>query len=437
MKTIKVLLINPKSSNVDALPIPPLGLLYLASYARERGHGDIRVIDNNREDHPIETLADEISKADIVGLTGTTSQYKQAAEIADIAKRFKKLVVMGGPHATFLAEDILKHSNIDIVVVGEGEVAFFEILEEAANQQNDFSHVHGVFFKNNNGRIIGTQKRLYIKNLDELPFPARDLVPIKDYPIRELKQFDGPFTHMMSGRGCTSKCTFCSSPGMWGYARVRSAANVFKEMMEIYDRYQIKNIHFQDDSFTLARKRVIELAQLIIDSGIGFKWCCQARPDQVDGEMLIMMKKSGCVQIAFGVESGDERLLKEVGKGYTKEQICRAFYNTKKVGITTYGFFIVGLPGETLANWIKSIIFAKSLKMFCCVWTVLVPFPGTKVLMDKRIRVVKEDFLEWRYKNPIIKSGKFGPKSLAIMRKIADVICNGLSNTGTYKTKKK
>lgn len=432
-QAIKILLINPKSGNQDALPIPPLGILYLAAYARGKGYRKIEVIDNNRENIPVDELTDRIKAADIIGLTGTTSQFRQAKEIAALAKKYHKLVVVGGPHATALPEEVLKNSEIDIVVIGEGEVTFYEILE-AIVAGRGFSDIAGIIFKNNNG-IIKNKDRAFIGNLDELPMPARDLIPLVEYPQRELKRFSGKFTHMMSSRGCSGKCVFCSSPMMWKYPRFMSAARTFAEMKEIYDKYGIKNIHFQDDSFTMIRARVNELCDLMIKSGLGFKWSCQARPDCVDYELLKTMAQAGCVQIEFGVESGSQRLLKSAVKGYTKQQIKKAFSEAKRAGLTTYGFFIIGLPGETLITWLESIIFAKSLKLDNCVWTILVPFPGTRVFVDKMVEIMDPDYLNWRYKNPVIKVGIFTPRILFIMRRIADILTNGLFNTGTYKKK--
>lgn len=430
-KAMKILLINPKSSNLDALPIPPLGILYLAAYIRSKGYQNIEVIDNNRENISVDNLADRIKVADIVGLTGTTSQFRQAKEIAFLAKKYHKLVVAGGPHATSLAEEVLKTSSVDIVVIGEGEVTFYEILEVVCSGKG-FLKIAGIIFKNNN-EIIKNNNRSFIKNLNEIPFPARDLVPMAEYPQRELKRFSGKFTHMMSSRGCSGKCIFCSSPMMWKYPRFMSAVRTFSEMKEIYDKYGIKNIHFQDDSFTLIRARVEELCDLMIKSGICFKWSCQARPDCVDFELLKKMAKAGCVQIEFGVESGSQKLLKSAVKGYSKQQIRQAFVNAKRAGLMTYGFFIIGLPGETLITWLESIIFAKSLKLDNCVWTVLVPFPGTRVFIDKLVEIIDNDYLNWRYKNPVIKVGIFTPRILFVMRKIADILTNGLFNTGTYK----
>ena len=405
---MRILLINPRSKALDALPIPPLGILYLAAYVRERGFKNVKVIDDNRERLPLEILEDEISKADVLGLTGTTSQYPNALKLAELARKYGVKIVYGGSHASTIREN----GHFDYIVKGEGEEAFLSILEGKPATNT------------------------LIKNLDDLPFPARDLVPIREYATRGLKRFNGSYTHMMTGRGCNSKCIFCSSPSMWGSPRLMSAGRVFAEMLNIYESYGITNIHFQDDTFTLSRKRVLELCSLLKGSVIGFRWSCQTRPDMVDKHLLKEMSKAGCVQIEFGVESGDAGLLLTAHKRYDKKQIKEAFNMAREAGINTYGFFMVGLPGETILSWLKTVLFALSLKVDQSVWTVLMPFPGTRVYEEKMVEILDWDYANWLYKRPIIKVGYLRPWMLSGMRKIADMITNGVFNKGVYKTKK-
>ncbi len=411
---MRILLINPRSKAQDALPIPPLGILYLAAYVREKGFTDIKIIDDNKERLPLHVVEGEIRRADIVGLTGTTSQYVNALELAEMARMQGKLTVYGGPHASALPEESSRF--FDIVVTGEGEKVFRHIL----------------FCTSLRGVFTGVK----IQDLDTLPFPARDLVPIKDYPTRELKRFDGPYTHMITGRGCSGKCIFCSSPKMWGAPRLMSADRVFQEMLELYEKYGFSNIHFQDDTFTLSKKRIEKLCTLITESSVRFKWSCQTRPDMVDYTLLRRMKEAGCVQVEYGIESGDSRLLKTARKGYDKRQIKESVKDAKRAGLATYGFFILGLPGETIRTWLRSIRFALLLKLDSCVWTVLMPFPGTEVCEKKMVEVLDHNYSNWLYKRPIIKVGKLGPGMLAIMRKVADILTNGLFNRGTYRNAK-
>lgn len=416
---MRILLINPRSKAIDALPIPPLGILYLAAYVRGKGYKDIKVIDDNKERMPYGELYEHIKEADILGLTGTTSQFHSARFLALLARQLGVLTVYGGSHASALPEESLK-AGMDIVVCGEGEQVFHQILMATENA------IEGKY----RGLVING---LPVDNIDSIPSPARDLIPIQDYPTRELKRFKGAYTHMMTGRGCSGKCIFCSSPSMWGAPRLMSAERIYAEMTEIYTEYGIKNIHFQDDSFTLSRKRVIELCNLIRDGRIGFKWSCQTRPDMVDRELLRFMSYCGCVQIEFGVESGDSEILKTACKGYTKQNIKEAVQLAKRASISTYGFFILGLPGETIWTWLKSIWFAITLGLDSSVWTVLLPYPGTEVYQKQMVKILDPDYANWLYKRPIIKVGRLTPTILRAMRNIADTIVNGLFNRGVYK----
>lgn len=424
---MKILFINPQSTNRDALPIPPLGVLYLSAYLREHGYMDVAVLDNNLYKYSIEKLQLYMHDYDLICVTGTTSQYREAVEISRIAKKCCKTSIYGGPHATALPLESMRESSFDLVVIGEGEETLLDVCNGLS-----LKDIPGIVYRDCQ-ELIKTPKRKFLSDLDMLPLPARDLVPIHEYGNRELKRFEGSYTHMMTSRGCGSACTFCSAPMMWGRARLVSATRVFNEMLSVYGSYGIKNIHFQDDNFTGSRERALRLCDLILSSGIEFKWSCQTRPTCVDTELLTKMKQAGCVQIEFGVESGDANILKMSKKGYTKEQIREGFRLAREAKIPTYGFFIVGLPGETLYTWAKSVWFSRQLKLSSCVWTVLVPFPGTQIYSNGSVKVLDNDYANWRYKSPIIRSGWLGPTALRVMRLVADRLTNGWRNRGTYK----
>ena len=432
--------INPGSVNKDRLPIPPLGILYVAAYARKHGYGQWRIVDNDviEDNRPVEYFADQIAWADIVALTGTTAQCKQAMEIATVAKSMGKFVVYGGPHATPAWRETLEMSQVDIVIRGEGEVTFLELLE-AFREDRNIKEVDGLAFRDANGIPIKTKNRHRNFSLDEIPFPARDLVPTEKYGDRPLVRFstDERYAHLMMTRGCTDKCEFCNTPNNWGGPAWRSAENLFAEMMEVYGKYGIFNFHFQDDVFTVNQEVVRDLCYKLIEvrlrkqGAIRFEWSCLVRPDQINYELDCLMKLAGCVQIELGVESGSEELLSEVRKRYTKDVIRQAFVDARRAGLRTYAFFIVGLPGETMDTWRQSVEFAKELKPDGSVWTVLTPYPGTEIYnkimsgKEKRVQIVDPDWTEWRYKNPVIRSGEFGPEDLMRLRDLANEEVNG------------
>ncbi len=444
----KILGINPGSVNKDRLPIPPLGILYVAAYARKHGFGQWRIIDNDviEDNRPVKDFADQMAWADIVALTGTTAQCKQAMEIAAKAKSMGKLVLYGGPHATPAWRETLLRSKVDVVVRGEGEVTFLELLQALESGRN-LHEVDGLAFRDANGIPVKTKTRHRNFVLDDIPFPARDLVPTERYGDQPLVRFstDECYAHLMMTRGCTDKCEFCNTPHNWGGPAWRSADNLFSEMMEIYGTYGIKYFHFQDDVFTVNQEVVRSLCYKLIEvrlrkqAPIRFEWSCLVRPDQVNRELLWLMKLAGCVQIEVGVESGSEELLSVVRKRYTKSIIRQAFEDAKWASIRTYAFFIVGLPGETLETWRQSVEFAKELKPNSSVWTVLTPYPGTEIYNkimrgeEKRVEIVDPDWTNWRYKNPVIRSGEFGPEDLMRLRDQANLEVNGPGYHGAYR----
>lgn len=420
----KLLFICPTSKGINALPLPPLGMLWIAAYLRQRGIL-VDAIDTYIDPEP-EKLRNKLEWCDIACITCPSShQFTDAKRIGELAKSLNKMTVFGGVHATVRSEESAHH--FDIVVRGEGEVTMLEI---ANHYPNDFTHIAGISYYKD-GRVYHNEKRQFISDLDTIPFPARDLIPPTRYPYRELKRFSGRYTSMLTSRGCPNRCIFCASPAMWGFARLRSPENVFAEMMEIYNKWGIKNIHFHDDTFTLSREHVIRLCHLIINSGIGFKWSCITRPDKVDRELMKLMKEAGCVQIEIGAESASDKLLAVAKKNYKTADVKRAFALAREAGLNTYAYFIIGLPGETLWTWLKTIWYAKRLKLNSCVFTVLSPFPGTEAAEKGMVKVLQYDC--WLYKRPVIRLNWWmGPRALMIMRKIADILVNGFGYHGAY-----
>ena len=296
-------------------------------------------------------------------------------------------------------------------------------------ESKDFSQVKGISYKKD-GKIIHNPDREFIKDLDTLPFPARDLISLDDYPKQKLARFSSDrYTNMITSRGCPNACVFCSSPITWRRTlRLRSAKNVFKEILEVYNKYGYKCIHFHDDTFTASRQRVLELCNLIIRENLRIEWSCITRPDKTDYELCKRMVEAGCTAIDMGVESGDEKLLKSAKKNYTRKDIKEAFDAAKRAGLHRHGFFLIGLPGENIISFIKTVLFAKSLKLDSSVWTVLLPFPGTEVFNKKLVKIIDADYVDWLYKKPVIKSGMLGPRMLMFLRKLADIIVNSFHN---------
>lgn len=447
-KINNILGINPASVNQDRLPIPPLGILYIAAYTRKHGYDQWRIVDNDViENRPVEGFREDIAWADIVALTGTTAQAKQAMQIAALAKSMGKLVVFGGPHATPTWKETLEMSDVDIIARGEGEVTFLELLN-ALREGRSLYTVDGLAFRDANGVPVKTKPRYRNFSLDEIPFPARDLVPVEEYGNKPLVRFstDERYAHLIMTRGCTDKCEFCNTPNNWGGPVARSAGNLFAEMMHVYEKYGIKYFHFQDDVFTVNQEIVRALCYLLIEvklrkqKNIPFEWSCLVRPDQVNYELLCLMKLAGCVQVEMGVESGSEDLLKTARKRYTKTIIKQGVEAAHRAGILVYAFFIVGLPGETMDTWRQTVRFAKELNPDGSVWTVLTPYPGTDIyekreMFEKQniMKILNPDWTSWLYKTPVVQIGDLTPDILLRLRNIANRVVNGPSFKGAYR----
>lgn len=420
------------------MPVPHLGILYIAAYLREKGLKDIRVIDDYFLNLTTDQLENEIKQADVVGVTGSTCQFKWAMEISELCKKHNVLSVMGGVHASPIPKEVLEKSEFDIVVKGEGEETFCEIVktydkrkDKNKTDKSIFKQLKGLVYRDNNGNITQNQDREFINNLDELPFPARDLVDITAYPTKKLARFSElKYTSLISSRGCPSACVFCSSPITWKRTiRTRSAENVVKEIKFLKEAHGFKCFHFSDDTFTVSKQRVKDFCKVLLNENLNIEWSCITRPDRVDLELFKLMKKSGCVQVDLGVESGNEDLLKVAKKYFSLNQIEAAFKAAKQAGISTRAFFLIGLPGETVKTVLNTVRFARKIKPDSCIYTVMLPFPGTEAYNKKMVKITNPNYVEWIYKKPIIKVGNLGPVKLMVLRWIAQRLTDGFKKS--------
>jgi len=390
---MKILLINPRWAHIygpykyaaETSRIPPTGLLYLAAYlfkcCKQKHH--IRIIDAEAErlsygniQRSIETL-----NPDIVGISSTTPLFPEAKKIASIAKQVSKetCVICGGPHVTALPKESLQEcESIDIIVRGEGEITFSELVS-ALEVEEEISKIDGIAFRDR-GEIQLTPPRAFVENLDTLPFPARQLIKNNLYKYSALVSEEFTLTTMETSRGCPYNCIFCY-PMFGKKIRFRSVENVLDEMNEVVHKFRVNFIYFIDDTMTLNRKRMVNLCQEIINAGLHEKvrWFCTTRVDSVDKEMLLKMKQSGCVRVNFGVESGNPEILRITRKGITLEQARRAFKGAREVGLETVAYFILGHPYETKKTIKDTIKFAKNLDPTYAEFSIMTPFPGTEL----------------------------------------------------------
>ena len=357
---------------LEQAPSPPLGICYVASTCVAAGH-DVKIIDYIVGQYTPEKLQAELAayQPDILGATSVTMNFPQAVEIVKTAKRYAPHIVtmMGGPHVSFDYENVLlKHPEVDVIVAGEGERTLKELLP-VIHDKAKWHEIQGIAFAEN-GHIVKTATRPLIDDLDSLPIPNRDLLPMAKYLALGFP------VSIITSRGCPNKCIFCLGRKMVGMkVRYRSAAKIVDEI-EYLLSFGLSRINIADDFFTANKNRVAAFCEEIFKRDIKFTWSAFARVDSVSKETLLMMKKAGCDAVSFGIESGNPDILKTVSKGITPDQAREAVQYCKDVGMIAHASFIAGLPGETRETLEETYNFAQSLNIPHG-YHLLAPFPGT------------------------------------------------------------
>jgi anaerobic magnesium-protoporphyrin IX monomethyl ester cyclase len=385
---MKILLINPPYDIEEyygklaklAFAFPPVGLLYIASFTRNSNH-DVKIFDFQVEEELFEDYFNNFSP-DLVGITCQTALVYNTGKLAEKIKLLKNIpIVVGGVHPTFRPEDLIKNPQIDFVVRGEGEKTFKLLIDELEKQSPaNFSKIDGLVFKNKD-QIITNKERAFIEDLNELPFPAIDLVPINKYHVSSDLYFGKKTALLSTARGCPFKCTFCAIKVIFKRTvRYRKLENIFQEIEYYVKNYQVDSLFIMDDIFTLNKKRVQEFCNFLIEKYDGkILWWAQTRADCVDKELLLLMKRAGCKILSFGVESGNERLLKKINKNINLSQVRSAVKLVKECGISPRGSFILGLPTETFKESIKTILFALTNDFDRAKFGLATPYPGTEL----------------------------------------------------------
>ncbi|MDI6825959.1 MAG: radical SAM protein [Candidatus Aenigmarchaeota archaeon] len=358
---------------------PPLGLCYIASML-EKNH-NIKIIDGVTEKLTLQQLRNAIQKfdPDIVGITSTTVSFLRAVDTAKVVKSVDKdiIVILGGPHVSAIPKETFENYKcFDIGVVGEGEYTMLDLLQ-AIEKQRKLKTIRGIVFRKNR-KIIITQGRESIKNLDELPFPARHLLPnfpdVYNPPHYEKRL---PVAHMITSRGCPYRCIFCTQAVFGRTWRGNSPKYMLQEVTHLIEKFKIKDILFQDDLFTFSQLRVMEFCDLLINENIDLTWSCSTRVNLVNKLLLEKMYKAGCRTIYYGIESGDQNILNFMNKGITLKHVIKVINLTKLSGIESYGSFILGFPTETPETIEKTIEFALKLPLDAVSFHITVPYPGT------------------------------------------------------------
>ena len=386
---MKITLIQPYFPTHIAAP--PLGLGYLAGYLRSYGH-KVELFDCAAKEITTEKLVEALKKGkpNLIGITVFTMFYPEAREtIREVKKITSVPVVIGGPHVSALPRFSLEDTEADFAVVGEGEKTLLELVTMIEKEKREFTAVKGLVFKTKTGKIIENKRRPLIKNLDSLPLPAWDLIEPQKYPPAPhgafYKRF--PIAPIITTRGCPYNCSFCASKITWEQKlRFRSPQAVVDEIELLVKKFGVKEFHFEDDNFTASREHAMAVCQEIIKRNLDIVWACPngVRIDRLDEELLKTMKKSGCYLLAFGIESSSQEILDRANKDLDLKLTPKVLKMVKKVGIQTWGFFIIGLPGETRKTIQETISFAKKLPLDRAQFCKFTPLPGTIIFEEWR-----------------------------------------------------
>lgn len=382
----RVLLIHPYADPLKSLSIvPSLGLGYIASSLRAKGH-HVDIVDCLQKGIKPPALLGiiEDKRPDIIGITIFSLFFLEAKKTIDLIKeRFNIPVVVGGPHVSSLPELTLKECRADYAVIGEGEITITELVDAISSVSPKLNRIKGIGYREN-GAIRINERRDLIEDLDTIPFPAWDLIMPETYPPIThgtfYKRF--PIAPIVTTRGCPFICTFCASDRTWGrLLRKRSPKNVVDEMELLMGEHGIREFHHEDDNLTVSKEHAMGICQEIINRKLNISWSCPngVRIDCLDRELLAMMKKSGCYMVALGIESGDQGILDRAQKKLDLSKVPVMVEMVKDAGIDVMGFFILGLPGETMETARKTIEFAKSLPIDSAKFHNFIPLPGTSV----------------------------------------------------------
>ena len=416
-----VTLVNPPypSGAHQHPPFTPLGLGYLAAVL-EQNEYKVDVIDCQAAKLSYEDFKSEIGKRqpNIVGVTSTTLTYKSGLQIAKIAKEVcpNCLTIMGGSHVTFWDENALKECpELDVVVRKEGENTLLELVQRLEAGKS-FHDVIGTTCRKD-GKIVKNPDRPYIKDLDSLPFPAHNL-----WPLETLRKYGTIVYPIMASRGCVFWCDFCTAVRMFGRNyRMRSPKNVVDEIEFLHKTYSANQFTFYDDAFTVDQDRTAEICHEIIKRKLKIKWDCETRVDMVTKDLLLKMREAGCIAIWFGVESGSQRVIDAMGKGFSLTQTMNAFQWAKDAGLMTVAGVILGFPGETKESAMETIKLVEKINPDDVGYYIATPYPGTPMyeLVKEKGLLKVTDFNKYDTATPTFESPEFTMEELREIREQA------------------
>jgi radical SAM superfamily enzyme YgiQ (UPF0313 family) len=377
----RIALVIPPMQKTGPIWCPnlPIGVAYLAAVLEKGGH-DVTVIDCPALEIDHKELGAKIAAIDpsVVGITSLTPMIHSTLLAAHVTKEScpNASVILGGPHATFMDEQILsENSEVNVVVRGEGEQTLLELTDVISRSNlKDLNEVAGITFRKN-GQIIRTPNRLFIQNLDDLPRPAYNYFQLEKYRL-----FGKAMLPIMTSRGCPYQCSYCVMSRMNGINfRARSPKNIVDELEWLRDTHGADAFSFYDDAFTLDIERAREICREIKNRNVGIPWDCQTRVDRVSKEILAKMRDAKCQLVSFGIESGSQKILDAIKKKTTIERNEKAIRWAKEVDLPVSISVIIGYPGETTDTLEQTMDFIRKTEpdyVYLCMAT---PYPGTEL----------------------------------------------------------
>ncbi|MBW2975058.1 B12-binding domain-containing radical SAM protein [Candidatus Woesearchaeota archaeon] len=402
---MKIALIIPPNIFLTKEYTPPLGFAYLAAVLREDGY-DVRIVDSLVEDYDYRALSKVIKRldADVYGLACWTDSRFETFKTASLIKKVcpDSLVLVGGCHAQFTDVDLLTNiKDIDIVVRGEGELTLLELAKRIVDNKG-FEDVLGITYRDKKGGIKVNPPRPIIQDLNKLPLPARDLLPMNKYNPSLEATYDKKVTSVMFSRGCPMKCIFCSNNKIsHGTYRIRDPSKCVDELKMLKEKYHFKAFDIWDDTFNINKKWLKEICRGIIKERLDIKWYARARLNFVDNESIEIMKRAGCNALCFGIESGSPRILKVIKKGITVEMVKTGIKKCLEKGIAVKTGFIFNHPEETLKDVKMTMDLMFYLRKLAAGYNqklkttpgMLRIYPGTEVeIIAKKNNIIPKDF---------------------------------------------
>lgn len=393
---MKVLLISHPNRYRQKPDFPPIGTAYLGAVAYENGYETLLI------DGGLTNFSDIIIQAkdfspQFIGVTCWTINRGMVWQLCLSLKKVlpNSFLAIGGPHATYLPEQIFVKTHASAIVIGEGEETFKELLI-AVDQNKDMRHVNGIIFRGENDKLYRTETRQPIDNLDSISKPYYH--GFKHFSLNNYSGFAAlprPTAAIITSRGCVFNCTYCGSVNFWGKRwRYRSATNVLDEIEILVRDLGAKSLYIFDDNFTVNKQRVIDICEGILERRLGIKWSCCSHVKMINSEILALMKKSGCVSIDFGVESGSDKILRNINKHQTRKDIEEAFTLVHSLGIKPRSYLMVGNMGEDESTINETIELIGHIKPWSSIGaTILWLLPGTTVYNE----AVKNGFMSEDY----------------------------------------